>query len=154
MADSIDNLKIDIDRLGDNLRKSEKEIYDKINSTNATVGDLNTSVKLVIEKLNSFIDTFKNHDTNEMQKYDDIIVMFKSLQTDLKQSEKSIDEKFASKQELQEINKKLKENSDAIKQGFKIFYIGTGIIITLSVVGGLIMWILNLINELQKLGVN
>jgi N-acetylmuramic acid 6-phosphate (MurNAc-6-P) etherase len=80
--------------------------------------------------------------------------MFKELQTDLNQSEKSIYEKFASKQDLQEINKKLKENSDAIKQGFKIFYIGSGIMITLGVVGGLIMWILNLISELQKLGVN
>ena len=153
MAD-IDNLKIDIDRLGETLRKSEKEIYEKINNTNSTVGDLNTSVKLVIEKLNSFIDTFKNHDTNEMQKYDDIIDMFKKSQEEIKKLEDKISSKYINKDEMKNFETKLEDNSKAVKQGFKIFYIGTGILITFSVVGGLIMWILNLISELQKLGVN
>jgi uncharacterized coiled-coil DUF342 family protein len=150
----IDNLKIDIDRLGETLRKSEKEIYEKINNTNSTVGDLNTSVKLVIEKLNSFIDTFKNHDTNEMQKYDDIIDMFKKSQEEIKKLEDKISSKYITKDEMKNFETKLEDNSKAVKQGFKIFYIGTGILITFSVVGGLIMWILNLISELQKLGVN
>jgi uncharacterized coiled-coil DUF342 family protein len=150
----IDNLIIDIDRLGETLRKSEKEIYEKINSTNATVGDLNTSVKLVIEKLNSFIDTFKNHDTNEMQKYDDIIDMFKKSQEEIKKLEDKISSKYITKDEMKNFETKLEDNSKAVKQGFKIFYIGTGILITFSVVGGLIMWILNLISELQKLGAN
>lgn len=153
MAD-IDNLKKDIDKLADTLRKSEEKLHDRINTTDKNVGELNTSIKIVVEKLTSFIDTFKSHDTNEMQKYDDILDMFKQLQDNTKKTEEKINEKFVTKDELKEINKKLTENSNAIKQGFKIFYIGTGVFITVGIVGSLIMYILNLISKLQSLGVH
>lgn len=153
MAD-IDNLKSDIDKIGTVLRTAEKEIYERINITDKNVGELNTSVKIVVEKLTSFIDTFKSHDTNEMQKYDDILDMFKQLQDNTKKTEEKINEKFVTKDELKEINKRLTENSNAIKQGFKIFYIGTGVFITVGIVGSLIMYILNLISKLQSLGVH
>lgn len=153
MAD-IDNLKADIDKLADTLRKSEKDIYSKIDITNATVGELNTSIKLVVEKLTSFIETFKHHDTNEMQKYDDILDMFKQSQLETKKLEEKISEKYITKTEMKKFDEKVEEISKAVKQGFKIFYIGIGIVLSFSIIGGLIMWILNLISKLQALGVN
>lgn len=150
----IDNLKSDIDKLADTLRKSEKDIYSKFDTTNATVGELNTSIKLVVEKLTSFIETFKHHDTNEMQKYDDILDMFKQSQLETKKLEEKISEKYITKTEMKKFDEKVEEISKAVKQGFKIFYIGTGIVLSFSVIGGLIMWILNLISKLQSLGVN
>ena len=151
MAD-IEELKRDIDKLADTMRKSEKDIYIKIDATNANVSDLNTSIKLVVEKLSTFIETFKKHDTNEMQKYDDILIMFKKSQEDTKNLEEKISNKYITKSEMQTFQDILEENSKAIKQGFKIFYIGSGLLLSLSLIGGLIMWILNLISQLQSVG--
>lgn len=160
MAD-IDNLKADIDKLADTLRKSEKDIYGKIDETKKDVSELNTSVKLIVDKLSTFIETFKHHDTNEMQKYDDIVKMFEKSQTETKKLEEKISEKYITKDEmknfqseLQETNKTVEKINESVKQGFKIFYIGSGMMIMLSIIGGLIMWILNLISKLQSLGVN
>jgi len=148
----IEELKRDIDKLADTMRKSEKDIYIKIDATNANVSDLNTSIKLVVEKLSTFIETFKKHDTNEMQKYDDILIMFKKSQEDTKILEEKISNKYITKSEMQTFQDILEENSRAIKQGFKIFYIGSGLLLSLSLIGGLIMWILNLISQLQSVG--
>jgi len=148
----IEELKRDIDKLADTMRKSEKDIYIKIDATNANVSDLNTSIKLVVEKLSTFIETFKKHDTNEMQKYDDILIMFKKSQEDTKNLEEKISNKYITKSEMQTFQDILEENSKAIKQGFKIFYIGSGLLLSLSLIGGLIMWILNLISQLQSVG--
>jgi len=153
MAD-IDNLKNDIDKLADTLRKSEKDIYNKIDGTNLTVSELNTSVKLIIDKLSTFIETFKNHDNNEMQKYDDILKMFEKSQSETKKLEEKISEKYITKDEMKIFQTQLEQNNKAIKQGFKFFYIGSGIILAIVTFGGLIMWILNLISKLQSLGVN
>ena len=153
MAD-IDNLKADIDKLADTLRKSEKDIYVKIDSTNATVGELKTASQLLLEKLSTFLETFEKHDTNEMQKYDDILKMFKKTQKQKRKLEKTIGSKYATKKDIEEINVKLNENNEGMKKGFKFFYIGTGIFMSIVGAGGLIMWVLSLISELQKLGVN
>lgn len=153
MAD-MEELKNDIDKLADRLLSSEKDLYGKLDTTNATVVELNISVKLMVDKLMTFMKTFENHDTDERNKYDDIIKMFKQAQTETKKLEEKLNEKYITKEEMGKFDAKVEELSKAVKQGFKFFYIGTGIFITLGVFGGLVMWILDLVNKLQALGVH
>ena len=153
MAD-MDELKNDMDKLADRLRSSEKDLYGKIDTTNATVVELNISVKLMVDKLMTFIKTFENHDMNEMNKYDDIVKMFKEAKTETKKLEEKLNDKYITKEEMNKFDTKVEELSKAVKQGFKLFYIGTGVFVTLGVFGGLIMWILDLVNKLQSLGVH
>ena len=153
MAD-MEELKNDIDKLADRLRSSEKDLYGKLDNTNATVGELNISVKLMVDKLLTFIKTFENHDMNEMNKYDDIVKMFKEAKTETKKLEEKLNDKYITKEEMNKFDTKVEELSKAVKQGFKLFYIGTGVFVTLGVFGGLIMWILDLVNKLQSLGVH
>ena len=153
MAD-MEELKNDIDKLADRLRSSEKDLYGKLDNTNATVGELNISVKLMVDKLLTFIKRFENHDMNEMNKYDDIVKMFKEAKTETKKLEEKLNDKYITKEEMNKFDTKVEELSKAVKQGFKLFYIGTGVFVTLGVFGGLIMWILDLVNKLQSLGVH
>ena len=153
MAD-MEELKNDIDKLADRLRSSEKDLYGKIDSTNLTVNELNISVKLMVDKLLTFIKTFENHNINEMNKYDDIVKMFKEAKTETKKLEEKLNDKYITKEEMNKFDTKVEELSKAVKQGFKLFYIGTGVFVTLGVFGGLIMWILDLVNKLQSLGVH
>jgi len=151
---NLEELKKDLDNLGNKLRETEKDIYSKIDDTNKNVSSMNSDLKVVVTKLTSFIDTFKNHDENEMKKYDIITGMFKETQQEVKKLEEKISNKYATKSNLIEIETKLKENNEAIKQGFKIFYIGSGIFLSLGVIGGLIMWIIDLTSKLQQIGVH
>lgn len=153
MAD-LDDLKKDLDALGGKLRETEKDLYEKVNLTNQNISSLNSDVKVVVEKLTTFISTFKNHDDNEMKKYDTITDMFQETQKEVKKLEISISEKYATKNDMIEIEKKLNENNEAIKKGFKFFYIGTGIFIAISSLGTLIMYILDLLSKLQQMGVH
>lgn len=152
--EAIENLKHDISKLGTVLRESEKELYDRINGTDKNVADLNTSVKLIVDKLGTFIETFKSHDTNEMQKYDNILAMFNQSREETKKLEEKLNDKYVTKEDMKEFEKKLDENSRAIKQGFKYFYMGAGVLITIGTIGSLLMWVLNLISKLQSLGVH
>ncbi len=153
MAD-MEELKNDIDKLADRLRSSEKDLYGKLDNTNLTVNELNISVKLMVDKLLTFIKTFENHDMNEMNKYDDIVKMFKEAKTETRKLEEKLNDKYITKEEMNKFDTKVEELSKAVKQGFKLFYIGTGVFVTLGVFGGLIMWILDLVNKLQSLGVH
>lgn len=153
MAD-IEELKNDIDKLADRLRSSEKDLYGKIDVTNATVVELNISVKLMVDKLMTFIKTFESHDVNEMNKYDDIVKMFKQAQNETKKLEEKLNDKYITKEEMNKFDAKVEELSKAVKQGFKFFYIGTGIFITLGIFGGLVMWILDLVSKLQAVGIH
>ena len=150
----LEGLKKDIDSIAKNLRDTEKDIYAKVDKINAEVNELNTSIKLIVDKLTTFIETFKNHDTNEMHKYDEILRMFEKTQSETKRLEEKINDKYITKTEMNKFDEKVEEISKAVKQGFKIFYVGSGVLITLSVLGGLVMWILNLISKLQSLGVS
>lgn len=151
---NMEELKNDIDKLADRLRSSEKDIYGKIDNTNLNVNELNISVKLMVDKLLTFIKTFENHDMNEMNKYDDIVKMFKEAKIETKKLEEKLNDKYITKEEMNKFDTKVEELSKAVKQGFKLFYIGTGVFVTLGVFGGLIMWILDLVNKLQSLGVH
>lgn len=150
----LENLKQDINKLGNILRESEKGLNDRINNTDADVAKLNTSVLIMVDKLSTFIEAFKDHDRNEINKYDDILEMFKGSREEFKKLEESTSKNYVTKEELHEIKRALKENSDAVKQGFKIFYIGTGVLLSLGTFGSLVMYILNLTSQLQSLGVH
>lgn len=150
----MEELRNDIDKLADRLRSSEKDLYGKIDNTNLTVNELNISVKLMVDKLRTFIKTFENHNMNEMNKYDDIVKMFKEAKTETKKLEEKLNDKYITKEEMNKFDTKVEELSKAVKQGFKLFYIGTGVFVTLGVFGGSIMWILDLVNKLQSLGVH
>lgn len=147
-----DSLKDDVDKLAELLRKSEKELYERINSTDKNVNDLNSSVKVVIEKITSFMKTFESHDANEMAKYDKIESMFKESKDETSKLEKKISKEYVTKEEFIDLKKSVEDTSKAVKQGFKFFYIGTGVFMSVGIIGGLIMWILNLINQLQTVG--
>ena len=151
---NMEELKNDIDKLADSLKSSEKDLYGRLDNTNTTVGELNISVKLMVDKLLTFIKTFENHDMNEMNKYDDIVKMFNEAKTETKKLEEKLNDKYITKEEMNKFDTKVEELSKAVKQGFKLFYIGTGVFVTLGVFGGLIMWILDLVNKLQSLGVH
>lgn len=160
----LDSLKKDLDNLASNIRITEKEMYEKIDSlakdlydnikaTNKEVTDQNISLKIVIEKLSIFIDTFKNHDENEMKKYADILNMFEKVETTIKQRDKDTKDTYVTKEEFLQIKIDMKENTDAIKKGWQLFYKVSGGVTMLVVVGGLFVWILNLYSKLQALGV-
>lgn len=153
-SQGLENLKSDINKLGNILRESEKGLNDRINRTDADVAKLNTSVLVMVDKLTTFIESFKDHDRNEMNKYDDILSMFKESKDEFRRLEENTTKNFVSKEELQEIKKVLKEHGDAVKQGFRLFYTGSGVVLTVGVVGGLVMYILNLVSQLQALGVH
>lgn len=150
MGIDLDTLKNDLDKLADLMRKTDEDLYNKLTSVTKDFSDLNVSVKLVVNNLNQFIDTFKSHDENEMKKYGDILEMFKEVQKSAKEQEA----KYVTKEEFSALQKLTKENGDAIKEGWKLFYKVSGGLTVLIVFGGLIMYILNLISKLQALGVN
>ena len=150
MSTDLDTLKKDLDKLADLMRKTDDDLYNKLTTVTKDFSDLNVSVKLVVNNLNQFIDTFKNHDENEMKKYGDILEMFKEVQKSAKEQEA----KYVTKEEFSALQKLTKENGDAIKEGWKLFYKVSGGLTVLIVFGGLIMYILNLISKLQAFGVN
>lgn len=154
MADDTASLKKDIDMLGERLREAESKLYDRITLTDKSQYELSGSVKLMFEKLTTFIETFKNHDQNEMNKYDEILKMFKESKDEFKKLEDKISQEYVTKKEINKFERQLEETNKTVKQGLKIFYIGTGIFITLVTFGSLIMYILNLISKLQSMGVN
>ena len=97
MSKAIEELKKDLDKLADLMRKTDEDLYHKLNSVTKDFSELNLSVKLVVNNLNSFIDTFKSHDDNEMKKYGDILNMFKEVQS----SAKSQEAKYVTKEEFE-----------------------------------------------------
>lgn len=154
MSDDTASLKKDIDNIGDRLREAESKLYDRITLTDKSQYELNGSVKLMFDKLNTFIETFKNHDQNEMNKYDEILKMFKESKDEFKKLEDRISQDYVTKKEINKFERQLEETNKTVKQGLKVFYIGTGIFIALVTLGSLIMYILNLISKLQSMGVN
>lgn len=154
MSDDTASLKKDIDNLGDRLREAESKLYDRITLTDKSQYELNGSVKLMFEKLNAFLETFKSHDLNEMNKYDEILKMFKESKDEFKKLEDRISQDYVTKKEINKFERQLEETNKTVKQGLKVFYIGTGIFIALITLGSLIMYILNLISKLQSMGVS
>lgn len=150
MSTDLDSLKRDMDKLADLMRKTDEDLYNKLSSVTKDFSELNVSVKLVVNNLSAFIETFKNHDDNEMKKYGDILEMFKEVQKSAKDQEA----KYVTKDEFSALQKITIENGDAIKEGWKLFYKVSGGLTVLIAFGGLIMYMLSLISKLQALGVN
>lgn len=149
MSKALDEIKKDLEKLSDLMRKTDEDLYHKLASVTKDFSELNLSVKLVVNNLNSFIDTFKNHDDNEMKKYGDILDMFKEVQN----SAKSQEAKYVTKDEFEKLQKITEENGKAIKEGWALFYKVSGGLTVLITLGGVIMYMLNLISQVQKLGV-
>jgi hypothetical protein len=106
-------------------------------------------LQALLTKLNEFMETFKNHDNNEMVKYSNIENMFSKVQKETKDLEVKIGETYATKDELKYLLKGLEENKTAINKGFKVFYIGSGIVLAIGVFGTVIVWLLDIIASLK-----
>lgn len=150
MSKAIEEIKKDLDKLADLMRKTDEDLYHKLNSVTKDFSELNLSVQLVVNNLNSFIDTFKSHDDNEMKKYGDILNMFKEVQS----SAKSQEAKYVTKEEFEKLQRITEENGKAIKEGWALFYKVSGGLTVLVILSGVIMYMLNLISQVQKLGVH
>lgn len=143
-----EGLRKDIDNLAKSFRDSEEKLYDRIRESEKDLHENNTNIKLVIQKVQDFIEMFEKHDTNEMEKYTSIDASIK----DMKREIKKLEDKYATKEDVNAIKDDVKTVADDVKKGFRIFYIGTGIFITIGGLGGLIMWILNLLTKINSLG--
>ena len=164
MVSALDDLKKDLDNLGNNIRQNEKDVYEKLDSlakdlyskidiTNDRVSKQSTSLEVMIEKMSIFIDTFRNHDENEMRKYSDILLMFEKVENTIKQRDKDVKDSYVSKEEFSKLQKLTEENGEAIKEGWKLFYKVSGGITALILLGSVIAYVVSLVNQLHSLGV-
>ncbi len=136
MGSKTKEISKDLDTLFNLLRTVE----DKTNQNTLDTNTLNSSMRTLIKSVDSFLTEFKNHDVNEMEKY-----------TSIEQTNIKIDNRLGKLEEDRGIEKlereKMQKNQDKF---FKIMYIGTGIFISFSIIGGLIMFILDLLSKLPK----
>lgn len=164
MVSALDDLKKELDNLGNNIRQNEKDVYEKLDSlakdlyskidvTNDRVSKQSTSLEVMIEKMSIFIDTFKNHDENEMKKYSDIIDMFEKVKVSISESNKKVEDKYVTKDEFHQIKVATEENGKAIKEGWKLFYKVSCGITALILLGSVIAYMVSLVNQLHSLGV-
>jgi len=124
----------------DTLFKLLRTVEDKTNQNTLDTNTLNSSMQTLIKSVDSFLSEFKNHDVNEMEKY-----------TAIEQTNIKIDNRLGiledDRKEEKLAREKMQKNQDKF---FKIMYIGTGIFISFSIIGGLIMFILDLLSKIPN----
>jgi len=124
----------------DTLFKLLRTVEDKTNQNTLDTNTLNSSMQTLIKSVDSFLSEFKNHDVNEMEKY-----------TAIEQTNIKIDNRLGiledDRKEEKLAREKMQKNQDKF---FKIMYIGTGIFISFSIIGGLIVFILDLLSRVPK----
>jgi len=124
----------------DTLFKLLRTVEEKTNQNTLDTNTLNSSMQTLIKSVDSFLSEFKNHDANEMEKYTAI------EQTNIKiHNRLGILEDDRKEEKL--AREKMQKNQDKF---FKIMYIGTGIFISFSIIGGLIMFILDLLSKIPN----
>ena len=121
-----ENPSKDIDNLFERLRTVEdKQLEDSIN------------LKNINKNLEEFLTVFKGHDEKEMDKYSQIQEVIRQNKEATTKLETKVDRTI----EIQEQAIKRVEKLETAKQEFsKKVYQGSGVIIALSVLGGLIMF--------------
>lgn len=121
-----ENPSKDIDNLFERLRTVEdKQLGDSIN------------LKNINKNLEEFLTVFKGHDEKEMDKYSQIQEVIRQNKEATTKLESKVDRTI----EIQEQAIKRVEKLEIAKQEFsKKVYQGSGVIIALSVLGGLIMF--------------
>jgi len=121
-----ENPSKDIDNLFERLRTVEdKQLEDSIN------------LKNINKNLEEFLTVFKGHDEKEMDKYSQIQEVIRQNKEATTKLESKVDRTI----EIQEQAIKRVEKLETAKQEFsKKVYQGSGVIIALSVLGGLIMF--------------
>jgi len=124
----------------DTLFKLLRTVEEKTNQNTLDTNTLNSSMQTLIKSVDSFLSEFKNHDVNEMEKY-----------TAIEQTNIKIDNRLGiledDRKEEKLAREKMQKNQDKF---FKIMYIGTGIFISFSIIGGLIMFILDLLSKIPN----
>jgi len=130
-----ENPSKDIDNLFERLRTVEdKQLEDSIN------------LKNINKNLEEFLTVFKGHDEKEMDKYSQIQEVIRQNKEATTKLESKVDRTI----EIQEQAIKRVEKLETAKQEFsKKVYQGSGAIIVLSVIGGLVMYGLNLYLKVQ-----
>jgi len=117
-----------------------RDLEEKTNANTLENNTLNSSMQTLIKSVDSFLHKFEEHDENEMAKYSAI------EQTNIK-----IDNRLAilenDRKDEKLAREEMQKNQDKF---FKIMYIGTGVFISFSIIGGLIMFILDLLSKIPK----
>lgn len=141
-------LKKDLDKLAQTFRSSEEKIYERINEDAKVSSAMNTNLELIVQKVSAFIDMFEKHDQTEMQKYISIEEAIKTMSSELK----TLEDKYVTKDELKDVKNDIRTMSESIRKGFRIFWMGAGVLLGVSTLGALVLWIVNLTTKLNQLG--
>jgi len=141
-------VKADLDKLAKIFRESEAKVHDRINEADKDLSENNTNIKLVVQQVSAFMEMFKTHGKEETETYNKIEVAIIAMRDEIK----SLEDKYVTKKEMNDVKEDIKVMSDAIRKGFKIFWIGSGVFLTIGVLGSLVLWIINLISQLNRIG--
>jgi DNA repair exonuclease SbcCD ATPase subunit len=138
------------------MRDTENKLDKKINyqesqihSANSNFIELNSTVKSLAGSLRTFIASFEKHDENEMEKYDKIEETNRKIRKEIQEYKNSVD--VVIKESIDQLKREeIKPLKETQRKAFKIFYVGSGVVMALGGIGGLIMWIVNLYSRLPE----
>lgn len=145
MASKYEDFKRDLDTLfkisRDNEEKCRTEVRrveDKVSSIDKDYIEINGTLKSLATNVKSFIENFDKHDESEMAKYDKI-----------NESINNLSSKIGNIEQLHDDVEELKVTQ---KKAIKYFWIGTGVISTLGALITAIVFILDFVSKIQKVG--
>lgn len=140
-------LKDDLNVLFKQVREVEKRTENLALESNT----INSSVQTLIKTMGDFMETFNNHDRNEMQKYTDIEKSnietnsrLKALE-DLRKMDKVQYKKDRKrdKKERKKLEDTLTTMSENQSKFFRYINIVTGVVLAVTAIGAIIMFVLD-----------